>query len=190
MLTVCRAGFPDMLIYRAATGIGEAMQLTVLLAIAANYFIRHRAAALGAMNFSFGHWRHRRSRFWAARCWPRLGAGGCRWSSSEFSASWRWRWSRSACDPWFTEARQCSGRASRRRSRDALNRNTILLTVMSLIGGLVIYGYLGMYPTFLRESLEYSPTAAGSVMSLYGLGNAWRRSPADGSAIASRHGSC
>jgi sugar phosphate permease len=51
-----------------------------------------------------------------------------------------------------------------------LNRNTILLTVMSLLGGLVIYGYLGLYPTFLREGLGYSPTAAGSVMGLYGLG--------------------
>jgi predicted MFS family arabinose efflux permease len=51
-----------------------------------------------------------------------------------------------------------------------VNRNTILLTAMSLLGGLVIYGYLGLYPTFLREALGYSPTAAGSVMGLYGLG--------------------
>src|SRR5678815_6203722 len=51
-----------------------------------------------------------------------------------------------------------------------VNRNTILLTVMSLFGGLVIYGYLGLYPTFLREGLGYSPTTAGSVMGLYGLG--------------------
>src|SRR5215468_10453965 len=52
-LTVVSRGFPDMLLYRTATGIGEAMQLTVLLAIAANYFAGHRAAALGAVNFSF-----------------------------------------------------------------------------------------------------------------------------------------
>ena len=31
LLTVLARGFPDMLIYRAATGIGEAMQLTVLI---------------------------------------------------------------------------------------------------------------------------------------------------------------
>src|SRR6202035_3486981 len=30
--------------------------------------------------------------------------------------------------------------------------------------------YLGMYPTFLREGLKYSPTTAGTVMSIYGLG--------------------
>jgi len=44
------------------------------------------------------------------------------------------------------------------------------LTVMSLLGGLVIYGYLGMYPTFLREGLGYSPSTTGLVVSLYGFG--------------------
>src|SRR5215208_2107475 len=53
VLTVVSRGFPDMLVYRTVTGIGEAMQLTVLLAVAANYFAGHRAAALGAVNFSF-----------------------------------------------------------------------------------------------------------------------------------------
>ncbi len=44
VLTVMAFGFHDMLIYRSATGVGEAMQLTILLAIAANYFASHRAA--------------------------------------------------------------------------------------------------------------------------------------------------
>src|ERR1700736_2956255 len=35
-LTVLSVGFSDMLVYLAATGIGEAMQLTVMIAIAAN----------------------------------------------------------------------------------------------------------------------------------------------------------
>ena len=39
-LTILSRGFADMLLYRALTGIGEAMQLTVLLAIAANLFRR------------------------------------------------------------------------------------------------------------------------------------------------------
>src|SRR5438128_10539997 len=53
-LTVMAFGFSDMLIYRAATGVGEAMQLTILLAIGANYFASYRAAAVGSVNFSFG----------------------------------------------------------------------------------------------------------------------------------------
>ena len=36
-ITAASRGFADMLVYRASTGIGEAMQLTVLIAIAANY---------------------------------------------------------------------------------------------------------------------------------------------------------
>ena len=52
-LTMLSRGFADMLVYRAVTGIGEAMQLTVLLAIAANLFVDHRGAALGAVNCSF-----------------------------------------------------------------------------------------------------------------------------------------
>src|SRR6185437_5017787 len=33
-----------------------------------------------------------------------------------------------------------------------------------------LYGYLGMYPTFLREQLHFAPTSIGRVMSAYGLG--------------------
>src|SRR5437867_2519183 len=54
VLTVMALGFSDMLVYRAATGVGEAMQLTILLAIGANYFASYRAAAVGSVNFSFG----------------------------------------------------------------------------------------------------------------------------------------
>jgi MFS family permease len=50
------------------------------------------------------------------------------------------------------------------------NRNTVLLTAMSVIGGLCIYGYLGMYPTFLREHLHYTPSDTGRVMSIFGFG--------------------
>ena len=53
-LIVFSAGFSDMLVYLAATGIGEAMQLTVMIAIAANYFVGYRAAAIGSMNVFFG----------------------------------------------------------------------------------------------------------------------------------------
>jgi len=169
-LTVVARGFPDMLTYRAATGIGEAMQLTVLLAIAANYFVAHRAAALGAVNCSFAV---------GAIISPMLGG-------ALLSAYQNWQVPmlvfgllgflaigviaivvrRS-----FTEHQSVFFEEADRGGAAALaNRNTILLTMMSLIGGLVIYGYLGMYPAFLREGLNYSPATAGSVMSLYGLG--------------------
>lgn len=170
VLTVVALGFPDMLIYRAATGIGEAMQLTVLLAIAANYFVAHRAAAVGSINCSFAV---------GAIVSPVLGG-------ALLTAYHDWQVPMVVFGllgfaaiaviaivvrPSFTEAESVVSEQIDRGGAPALaNRNTILLTMMSLIGGLVIYGYLGMYPAFLREGLHYSPATAGSVMSLYGLG--------------------
>ena len=169
-LTVVALGFTDMLIYRAATGIGEAIQLTVLLAIAANYFVAHRAAAVGAINCAFAV---------GAIISPMLGG-------VLLSAYQDWQVPMVAFGllgfvaigviaivvrPSFTEQESVFAEQIDRGGAPTLaNRNTILLTVMSLIAGLVIYCYLGMYPTFLREGLEYSPATAGSVMSLYGLG--------------------
>jgi predicted MFS family arabinose efflux permease len=159
-----------MLIYRTVTGIGEAMQLTVLLAIAANYFVGHRAAAVGAVNFSFalgaiagpllggallaayGQWQV-----------PMLVFGLIGFGAMALIAV--------VVHPLSTDRDAVAALDSDDgAARTLVNRNTILLTIMSLLGGLVIYGYLGLYPTFLREGLGYSPAAAGAVMSLYGLG--------------------
>jgi len=170
VLTVMAFGFSDMLIYRAATGVGEAMQLTILLAIAANYFASYRAAAVGSVNFSFGL---------GAIISPILGGALLRVYKSwqvpliffgvlgfvailVISLTVR---------SWFTESQATVGdRADQGGAATLINRNTILLTAMSVIGGFVIYGYLGMYPAFLREGFRYSATTTGTVMSLYGLG--------------------
>ena len=169
-LTVVASGFSDMLLYRAATGIGEAMQLTILLAIAANYFINNRAAAVGSVNFSYGI---------GAIISPILGG-----SLLSVYQSWQVPLVIFAVlgfiaivaisltvRSWFTETESAAKeRSDLGGASSVLNRNTILLAIMTVIGGLVIYGYLGMYPTFLREALKYSPAAAGTVMSMYGLG--------------------
>jgi predicted MFS family arabinose efflux permease len=170
VLTILSRGFPDMLLYRAVTGIGEAMQLTVLLAIAANFFVGYRAAALGAVNCSFavgaiispllagallsayGSWQV-----------PMVVFGALGFVAMAVIAV--------TVDPSMTEREGATTIHVDDGGAATLgNRNTILLTVMSLLGGLVIYGFLGMYPTFLREGLGYAPTTAGSIMGLYGLG--------------------
>lgn len=170
VLTTTSVGFSDMLAYRAATGIGEAMQLTILLAIAANSFTRYRAVAIGAVNFFYAV---------GAMIGPILGG-------ILVGAYKSWRVPMVffgllgfvaiavialAVHPWFSET-QCDAHEllDPRGELRLLNRNTILLTFMSMIGGLVIYGYIGMYPTFLREALHYSPTMTGAVMGAFGLG--------------------
>ena len=169
-LTVASRGFADMLAYRMLTGVGEAMQLTVLLAIAATAFARYRAAAVGAVNFSFalgviispmlggallqayGTWKAPMVVF------ALLGFAAIVAIATFVSRAW-------------TEGRAAAARSTGDGGAATLaNRNTILLTAMSVLGGLVIYGYLGLYPTFLREALGYSAQRAGFVMSLYGLG--------------------
>jgi DHA1 family inner membrane transport protein len=169
-LTVLARGFPDMLVYLAATGIGEAMQLTVMIAIAANYFVGYRAAAIGSMNVFFGL---------GAFTGPILGGllltSTGNWHApmiafgifgflmiAVISLSVR---------PWFSEThRAANARTDLLGAPTLLNRNTIILTVLSVIAGLVLFGFTGMYPTYLRESLHYTPKAAGFVASFYGVG--------------------
>jgi MFS family permease len=69
VVTVLAVGFTDMLFYRALTGVGEAMQLTALLAILSSFFSRYRGAGVGAVNFTLG-WERSSTRFWLGRFYP------------------------------------------------------------------------------------------------------------------------
>ncbi len=170
LLTAFATGMSDMLIYRAATGVGEAMQLTALIAIATTAFVRVRAVAVGSVNAAFGI---------GAIIGPLL-------ASAALAAYGSWRGpiilfgligfaaivvTALLVRPAFSEMKGrsdggelCGGAVS------LMNRNTVILVVLSIIGGLIIYGYLGMYPVFLREQLHYSPAETGHVMSIYGIG--------------------
>jgi MFS family permease len=53
-LTAVATGFWDLFAYRFVSGVGEAMQLTALLAIGTAYFVRHRGLAASSLNFTFG----------------------------------------------------------------------------------------------------------------------------------------
>jgi MFS family permease len=172
LVTVLAAGFTDMLIYRAVTGIGEAMQLTALLAILSSYFTRYRAAGVGAVNCTFGV---------GAILGPLLGA-------AMLSAYGTWRAPmivfgilgfammamvalfvrRSVSEVKLTGGTQ--GAAVIGGARTLGNRNTFILVILSCIAGLAAYGFLGMYPTYLREELQFTPADTGAVMSIFGLG--------------------
>ena len=170
VITVIATGFADMLVYRAITGIGEAMQLTALLAVFSSYFSRHRATGVGLLNYAYAG---------GAAIGPWLGArllvdyGGWRAPMVIFgligfammvliSAVVR---------PQLSEAKgEDNARAAAGGAASLNNRNSIVLAALSILFGLSLYGYLGMYPTFLREQLHYAPGDAGRVMSVYGLG--------------------
>ncbi len=169
-LTVLARGFPDMLAYLAATGVGEAMQLTVMIAIAANYFVGYRAAAIGSMNVSFGL-----GAFYGPILGGLLLAAYRDWRVPMFAFAIVGFLLTGAIAlsvrPWFSEThRAADARTDLLGAPTLLNRNTIILTILSVIGGLVLFGFTGMYPTYLREGLHYAPKAAGFVASFYGAG--------------------
>jgi len=172
MVTVVSAGFLDMLFYRAVTGIGEAMQLTALLAVFSAYLPRHRGMAAGAVNGTYGI---------GAIIGPALGA-------NMLVNYGTWRAPMIAFGligficigvvaafvrPWLSEANRAGEKTENALAGGAgtlRNWNTAVLLFLSVMAGLVTYGFLGMYPTFLREYLHYSPADAGKVVSFYGFG--------------------
>ena len=170
VITVLAVSYADMLFYRAVTGIGEAMQLTALLAIFSSYFSRYRAAGLGTLNYAYafgaiiGPWLGTRLLVsygtWRA---PMILYGVLGFVVMILVAV--------AVRPWLSEVGGTKKQDQNVGGAATLsNRNTVVLTVQTVLFGLAIYGYLGMYPTFLREQLHYAPTDIGQVMSTYGLG--------------------
>jgi DHA1 family inner membrane transport protein len=170
--TTIATGFPSMLACLAASGVGEAMLATAVFAIAASYFTRYRATAIGANSVFYGiggfvgpilaalilvSYRNWRAPMIAFGLFGFLLIGVIVFTVR----------------PWFSEAQGVSEVriSDTRGALSLLNVNTIVLTIMSAIAGLAIYGILGMYPTFLRENLHYSATAAGFVVSFYGIGS-------------------
>ena len=172
IVTVLAAGFTDMLVYRAFTGIGEAMQLTALLAIVSSYFARYRAVGIGTLNCSYGVGAVLGPLLGAAMLsaygtWraPMIGFGIIGFASIVLVALFVPR-------P-VSEVKVASGAkiASTIGGAQTLrNRNTLLLVLLSCIAGLAIFGFLGMYPTYLREQLHFTPADTGKIMSIYGLG--------------------
>ncbi|TFW03170.1 MFS transporter [Oxalobacteraceae bacterium OM1] len=171
-LTAYATGMPDLLLYRFISGLGEAMQLTALLAIGTTYFLQHRAVAASSLNFTFGI---------GAIIGPNLGAailGATHWQMPfvVFGVS-------GAVvlvlillfvKPWFTEIQAGQQDASAVREDGLADtiwaKTPMTLALATVFAGLAIYGYLGLYPTFLRESLGFTPKEAGLAVSFYGFG--------------------
>jgi DHA1 family inner membrane transport protein len=166
-LTTVAVGFVSMLLCLAAQGIGMSMLATSMFALAANYFSGNRAAAIGSVNFCYGIGGFLgpflagilRTDYgtWHA---PMLAFGA--FGFVVIAATVR---------PWFSETQHASQTlADTGGASSLMNRNTIILTILSLIHGLSMYGFLGLYPTFLRENLHYSAADAGKVIGFYGIG--------------------
>jgi len=169
-ITVISHGFADMLFYRAATGIGEAMQITALIAIASNYFTSYRSSAVGALSFTYGigailgpqlaGYLLTNYQTWRA---PMVGYGIL--GGIAIIAIYIF------VRPWFSEMISRSAREGDKNVSGTLfNRNVFVLMVLAVLWGLTLQSYFGLYPTYLRESLKFTPGDAATLMSCFGIG--------------------
>jgi MFS transporter, DHA1 family, inner membrane transport protein len=170
LLTTIATGFWTLLLCQAATGVGMAMLATSMFALAASYFVQYRAAAIGSVNFCYGL-GGMYGPFLAGlllisyRTWraPMLAFGGFGFFMIALIAI--------TVRSWFSETqRTAQARADAGGALTLLNRNSVLLTALSVLHGLAMYGFLGMYPTYMRGELHFAPNVAGGVMSFFGFG--------------------
>jgi MFS family permease len=172
-LTCLSIGFYDMAAYRVVSGIGEALQNAAIFTIAGAYFLRNRTLALAALNVAYG-----------------FGSFvGPRWGSALMVSNGDWRVSMyvyaalgivAAAIMAFLVSRRFSEQVGQIGMREAVdethlpatlfNRNTIVLAVVSLGSGLANFGFIGLFPTYLRSALHFSPADAAAAASMYGVG--------------------
>lgn len=167
-------GFWDMTTYRVITGVGEAMQQTAIFTMAGVFFARRRNLAIGGLNVAYGV---------GSFIGPILGtqiflAASGNWRpplvvfgllglafaavtmvvlSTEFSEH-----GKGAVQPELSTEDPAPG--------GWFNRNVVLLSVANLMVGVLNYGYLGLYPTYLKSELHFSASAAAFAQSWYGIG--------------------
>ncbi|MEH7226732.1 MFS transporter [Bacillus sp. JJ1566] len=174
-LTAYVQGMPDLLFYRFITGLGEAMQLTALLAIGTTYFYKHRGVAASSLNFTFGV---------GAIIGPNLGAAIL--STTDWYMPFKVFGLLGIVilvpillfvKPWFSELKvddkdkETAEPIDESDLADSIwSKKPILLALATVFAGLAIYSYLGLYPTYLREELGFTPQQAGLAVSFYGFG--------------------
>jgi DHA1 family inner membrane transport protein len=169
-LTTAVPGFWTMLVCLACQGIGMSMMATSMFALAASYFAQNRSAAIGSVNFCYGiggflgpYIAGKLRQSYGSWHAPMVSFGLFGFVMVVLIAA--------AVRPWFSETRRAvEAKADRGGASSLANRNTVILTILSVIHGLSMYGFLGLYPTFLRETLHYSPAAAGTVIGFFGVG--------------------
>jgi MFS transporter, DHA1 family, inner membrane transport protein len=176
LLTACATGLADLLAYRFVSGLGEAMQVTALIAIGASYFYRNRALMTGVVSFFYGVGSFAGPMMTASL----LSAYGWKMPFVVFGVGGIVAMAVVALcvRPWFSESKANEENASGGRgdARDAdanatiWNAKTVTLGIASVCAGVAVFGFSGLYPTYLRSALGFSPQQAAWVMSAIGIG--------------------
>jgi MFS family permease len=168
------AGFLDMAVYRLLSGVGEGVQATAIYAIIGAYFFHRRALAAGFIGVAFGL-----GVFLGPVIGQALAAAGGTWRTPFYVfgvAGLVMALILLVTVPRaMSEAVAGRGGTADTASYDHVpaspyNRNSLAFAITSAVSGLVFYGFLGLYPTFLREQLAFAPGQAALAASLVGFG--------------------
>jgi MFS family permease len=173
VLTCLSVGFYDMAVYRVLSGIGEALQNTAIFTMAGAYFARDRTLAFGLLNTAYGI-----GSFIAPR-----------WGAHLLAATGSWRFPLyvfgviglmaalavfllvpKRFSEWRAGEVADTADDGQHIPNHLVNRNTMLVAVVAVSGGMAGFGYLGLYPTFLRTQLDFSVEQAGAAASMFGAG--------------------
>lgn len=172
MATPLATGFADMTLYRVVSGFGEGMQSAAIFAAIGAFFAHRRGLAFGVigMGYSIGV-------FIAPLIGVELMSMHGTWHSPFYLFGTAGLLIAAAAlflvKTGLTEhsaEKVVSTGTFAHMPVSAYNRNTVALAVHSVISGVAIYGFLGLYPTFLITSLHYSSGQAALAMSFLGFG--------------------
>jgi predicted MFS family arabinose efflux permease len=164
-------GFASMFVFIVLQGVGMSFLATSMFSLSTSYFSANRVAALGLVNLCFGLGSLLGHRIigemrtaigsWEA---PMLIFGFTGLALAVLIAL--------TVRPWFSEVKPAAKHLIDSGGADTLkNHNTILLTFMSGLYGMVIYGFLGTYPSYMRGVLELPAADVGAIMMWFGVGS-------------------
>ncbi|PNG21948.1 MFS transporter [Streptomyces cahuitamycinicus] len=172
MATPLATGFADMTLYRVVSGFGEGMQSAAIFAAMGAFFAHRRGLAFGVIGVGYSV-----GVFIAPLIGVELMSMHGTWHSPFYLFGTAGLLIAAASlflvKAGLTETsveKTVSTRTYEYMPVSAYNRNTIALTVHAVVSGVAIYGFLGLYPTYLISSLNYSPEQAALAMSLLGFG--------------------
>ena len=175
LATIFAYGFWDMLFYRAMTGIGEGMQMAALFAAIGSYFHRKRSFFIGWLIVAYGV-----GAFLGPRAGSMLAQGADGWQTPFIWFAFTGLTIAAIVLVFvpqdFTESKGPD--QSRPIDQAALagmpaglwNRNVVMGCIGSIILGYSLYGFIGLYTTYLKEGLLFSPADAAAAFSFFGLG--------------------
>ena len=173
VLTSFSVGAYDMAVYRIASGVGEALQIAATFTIVGSYFARRCALNFGLLNFAFGAGAFL-GPWWGARLLAQsgswrlpllvygvLGLGGAvailLFVPTRFAE-------------WGRHGNRAAASGGKGTAETSINRNMAIVSLVAVAIGVSGYGYLGLYPTYLRTQLHFSAETAGAAAGMFGVG--------------------